>query len=111
MFGTARELRRRRTPAESSLWALLREGQTGRRFRRQHVIEGFVADFCCPSVRLVVEVDGSVHHSLEAQADDEWRTSRLNELGFRVLRVSNDDVLSYPNVVLARISAMLAPVP
>ncbi len=110
MYETARELRRRQTPAESHLWSLLRGGRLGRRFRRQHVIEAFVVDFCCPSDRLVVEVDGSVHDSLEAQRDDEWRTSQLNELGFRVLRVSNDEVLGHPDAVLAQISAMLAPV-
>ncbi len=46
MHGTARELRRRQTPAESQLWLLLRGGQVGHRFRRQHVIEAFVVDFC-----------------------------------------------------------------
>ena len=110
MHGIARDLRRQETPAEKHLWSLLRGGQLGRRFRRQHVIEAFVVDFCCPSDRLVVEVDGSVHDSPEAQADDEWRTSRLKELGFRVLRVSNDEVLGHPDAVLAQISVMLAPV-
>ncbi len=68
-----------------------------------------MVDLCCLSDRLVVEVDGSVHDSDEAQADDDWRTSRLNEPGFRVPRVSNDEVLCHPDVVLAQISAMLAP--
>lgn len=110
MHGVARDLRRQETPAEKYLWSLLRGGQLGRRFRRQRVIESFVVDFCCPSDRLVVEVDGSVHDSPEAQADDEWRTGRPREPGFRVLRVSNDEVLRHPDVELSRIRSVLDPI-
>lgn len=107
MFEAARDLRRRQTPAEARLWGLLRGGQLGPRFRRQHVIEGYVVDFCCTRQRLVIEVDGGVHDSPEAIAEDDLRSERLNHLGFRVIRFSNDIVIHDPDRVVAEIRAML----
>src|SRR5918998_5443322 len=85
---TARDLRRRMTPSETVLWAALRNGRlAGLKFRRQHPIDAFVVDFCCPAAWLVVEVDGGIHGDQRAQ--DEYRTERLGVLGYRVIRVRN----------------------
>ena len=93
MQGLARELRQRMTPAERMLWQSLRGHQLGGlAFRRQHPFRFCIADFYCPARRLVVEVDGPIHLS-ERQADAE-RDAALRELGLRVLRVTNDDVLN-----------------
>jgi len=82
------------TRPERVLWSILRAGQLdGYRFRRQHPIGDFIVDFCCPAARLVIEVDGDQH--AERVGYDERRTRWLaKRKGYRVLRVSNFEVLS-----------------
>ena len=88
----ARELRNQSTDAERHLWRHLRLHQlAGLKFRRQVPVVGYIADFVCPQVKLVIELDGGQH---VAQADsDEVRTQALKKHGYRVLRYWNDDVL------------------
>src|SRR5450755_591674 len=76
----ARKLRADATPAERVVWNLLRNRNLGGwRFRRQHVIAGFIADFYCPELKLVVELDGGIH---ETQRDeDAKRDAALSRLG------------------------------
>jgi very-short-patch-repair endonuclease len=100
----ARELRRNATPAEQVLWSVLRNRQlAGCHFRRQHILAGFIVDFCCIKARLVVEVDGAQHNG--PNEDDAHRTHVLNELGFEVLRFSNASVLNDLTHVLGTIGA------
>ena len=87
----ARQLRRNQTDAERKLWSRLRAAQLGVKFRRQHPVAGYYADFCCIEHRLIVELDGGQH--VEQQAYDEQRTKDLQAAGFRVLRFWNDDAL------------------
>lgn len=84
----ARQMRREMTPAEAHLWQHLRAGHLGGlHFRRQQVIDGFIADFYCHAARLVVELDGGVHQDT---ADyDRERDALLAARGLRVLRFSN----------------------
>lgn len=100
----ARELRRSPTSTEKVLWKHLRGKQLdGLRFRRQAPISPYVADFCCLSHRLVVEVDGGIH-AITEDADarrDAWLTGQ----GFTVLRFRNNEVLDRPDEVFARIRA------
>lgn len=92
--GRAREMRREPTPAEAALWKLLRNrGVCGARFRRQHSIAGFIADFVCVEQMLVIEVDGDVHEQADQQAYDRERQAALEARGFRVLRFSNAEVI------------------
>ena len=87
----ARELRRQSTDTERRLWAVLRDRRlAGYRFRRQHPIGNFIADFACTRHRLIVEVDGSQHADNQA---DERRTVFLQSEGWRVIRFWNNDVL------------------
>lgn len=83
----ARFHRKHPTRSEALLWSALRKRQLGPRFRRQHPFAvGFIVDFYCPSYRLVVEVDGSVHHGHEAF--DAARDAELaRTFGVRVLRL------------------------
>ena len=91
---TARELRRVPTAAESRLWAALRGHRlAGLAFRRQHAIGKFIADFYCPSARLVVEADGGVHCTPAQAAHDRDRDALFAGLGLCVLRVPNNAVL------------------
>jgi len=87
----ARDLRRGLTMAERRAWNLLRNRRMlGLKFRRQHVIAGFIVDFYCAELRLVLEIDGS-GHSGGAQSDyDAARTANLEARGYRVVRIRND---------------------
>ncbi len=102
----AREMRNNPTPAEALLWEHLRRNQLGVRFRRQHNIDRFVVDFYCAAARLVIEVVGPVHEQPNADQD---RQARLETLGLRVLRVTNEAVLGDMDRVIACIRAGLTP--
>ena len=106
----ARRLRRDSTRAESILWDALRAGRlNGLRFRRQHPLGRFVVDFCCPSARLIVELDGPVH---DEQAErDAARTAQLEAYGYTVLRFPNADVEQKLAGVLQTILATVPPPP
>src|SRR6266705_4375432 len=90
----AKAQRQEPTPAEAAAWALLRNRRClGLKFRRQHVIRGFIADFYCAELRLVVEIDGGIHDTTQTQADyDEARSRALKLTGIEVVRLRNEDV-------------------
>lgn len=97
----ARELRRSMTLAERRLWSLLKQCQVeGLRFRRQHPIGPYIADFACLEVGLVIEVDGSQHQD---DVGDDRRDALLRGQGFVVLRFWNNEVLANPEGVRAAI--------
>src|SRR5215217_3801391 len=102
----ARQMRQEPTAAENKLWQRLRGHQRrGVKFRRQFAIERFIADFCAPSLRLIIEVDGASHEY--TRAEDTIRQQLLESAGFEVLRVTNLDVLNNINGVLERIDQVV----
>ncbi len=101
----ARQLRREQTKAELELWMRLRGSQLGVKFRRQHPIGPYIADFCCLERQVVIEVDGG-QHAERTQADME-RSKYMEDHGFRVLRFWNDQVLTGTESVLERILSEL----
>jgi very-short-patch-repair endonuclease len=104
----ARQLRQRATPEERLMWQELRAHRfEGLHFRRQQVIDGFVADFYCHAARLIVEVDGPIHD--DQREYDAFRDLALAEHGLRIVRVSNDDVRRDMPTVLERIRQALTP--
>jgi len=108
-LASARGLRRRPTEAEKRLWRLLRGRRfDGVKFRRQHPVGAYVADFFCSDSRLVIELDGGGHGGEEQAREDEHRTREMGRLGFRVLRIWNTDVMQNPEGVLERIAAALS---
>jgi very-short-patch-repair endonuclease len=87
----AKLLRKEITVSEKILWNKLRNRQlSGFKFRRQHPIDIFIADFYCHEKKLVIEVDGLIHNSQKEY--DEGRTAELNRFGITVIRFTNDDV-------------------
>ena len=98
----ARQLRRQLTDAERKLWWALRGGQIdGLKFRRQHGIDVYIADFACPAARLIIELDGGQHADrIEADAQ---RTRVLEARGYAVIRFWNHDVMQNLNGVLEEI--------
>ncbi len=98
----ARQMRRDPTPAEDALWECLRNRQiAGLKFRRQHSIDRFIADFYCADAHIIVEVDGPVHEY--TPEEDAIRQEYLESLGFRVLRFTNDDVQQNRDAVVQMI--------
>jgi very-short-patch-repair endonuclease len=103
----ARQMRQQPTQAEAQLWSRLRARQLdGLKFRRQHIIAGYIADFYCPAIQLAVEVDGP-HHQYQQQ-QDEFRTEVLAQCGVRVVRVSADAVMNNLDEVLRYIRNVIA---
>jgi very-short-patch-repair endonuclease len=102
----ARRLRREQTDAEGILWHHLRARQMdGAKFRRQHPIGPYFADFCSTERRLIIELDGAQH--VEQSREDEIRTSFLESEGYRVLRFWNGQVLESVEEVLGTIDELL----
>ena len=100
----AKELRREMTPAEKLLWEELRANKLGVHFRRQQVIAGFIVDFYCHKSALVVEVDGDIHDL--QQDEDATREKVLRELGLRIVRFKNDDVVRNLSAVVGKIEKL-----
>ena len=99
-------LRKTETEAEKVLWKELRNRKCGGlKFRRQHPFSKFVLDFYCHEKALAVEVDGGIHNDPEVSEHDINRTFELQNLGLKVIRFSNDDVLSNIEEVLKMIIA------
>jgi len=100
----ARELRQEMTPAEKLLWSRLRNKQlNGLKFRRQHPLGPFIADFYCAAHCLVLEIDGDIH-DLQPERDAA-RTEQLEQYGYRVIRFRNKQVLDNIEGVLATVGA------
>jgi very-short-patch-repair endonuclease len=103
----ARGMRHEATPAEEKLWQHLRGGQLGVKFRRQHSIDRYIADFVCLSHKLIVELDGAGHLEPDQADYDSGRSALLAELGYRVLRFSNEQALNQTETTLAAIKASI----
>jgi uroporphyrinogen-III synthase len=89
----ARQLRRESTAAERRAWALLRNRRVlGLKFRRQHVLHGFIVDFYCPALRLVLELDGNAHNGATRAGYDDARTAWLESAGYHMIRIRNRDL-------------------
>ena len=96
-MAAARRLRRQMSLPEMLLWRLLRLSLRELRFRKQHPIGPFVADFYCPSAKTVIEIDGASHDA--RQEADAARDAYMEALGLRVVRIRAAEVLANPEVV------------
>ncbi|MFA6255689.1 MAG: DUF559 domain-containing protein [Candidatus Absconditabacterales bacterium] len=93
MIGLAQNLRKNQTKAESFLWELLRRKQLNNlKFRRQHPIGDYIADFYCPEKKLVIELDGSIHNNKEQKEHDQLRDAIMQQHNITVIRFTNNDV-------------------
>jgi len=106
----SRTLRKKQTPAEQNLWQYLRKQQlAGYRFRRQHPLGRYIADFVCLEKRLVIELDGAVHKNQREydQVRDDWMTQQQ----FHVLRLQNIQALQQTEQTLQKIQDILESLP
>ncbi len=104
----SRENRKNKTEAEDVLWQALRNNQLGHKVRRQHVIDGFIIDFAFLQKRLLIEVDGGYHDEEDQKSYDEARTEYLLANDYKILRFTNDEVISNTNEIVKRVSKELA---
>jgi very-short-patch-repair endonuclease len=102
-----RGMRHEPTPAEAKLWECLRGNQLGVKFRRQHSIDRYIADFICLSHKLIVELDGAGHLEPDQADYDHGRSALLTELGYRILRFPNEQAFNQTEAVLATIKTSL----
>ena len=102
--GRARQLRKNMTNAEILLWSKVKGKQLkGLQFYRQKTIGGYIVDFYCPRAKLVLELDGGQHFTDDGRKKDKQRDEYLNELGIKVLRISDSDVFKNTEAVLTLI--------
>jgi len=98
-------LKQNPTKEEELLWIFLKNKKTGYHIRRQHIIDSYITDFVCLGKKLVIEIDGKIH--LRQKENDKLRTLRLNELGFEVIRFTNEEVNENPALVAWKVKENL----
>ena len=102
----AKKLRKEMTEPEMLLWECLRNRKTGFKFRRQHPIGIYIADFYCHELKLVVEVDGEIHNARDQIEWDNYRTMNMHLMNITVIRFSNEDVQNHMEKVLAKVKGV-----
>ena len=93
IFKRAQALRNNMIHTEMLLWSYLRTGPSGLKFRRQHPVASYIVDFFCYKLKLVIEVDGSIHDVEEVKLNDEEREKILRSEGLTVIRFTNKEIL------------------
>ncbi len=103
IFERAKELRKNLTNAELVLWGYLKQSPLGCKFRRQHPLGIFIADFYCHKLKLVIEVDGSIHDVAEVKEADGYREGIMRSDGLDILRFRNEMVEKNLELVIKEI--------
>jgi very-short-patch-repair endonuclease len=111
MLERRKELRKASTQQENILWQELRNSKLGFKFKRQHSVGGYIADFYCAEVRLIIEIDGSSHDTADQKEYDKFRDEFLKELNHKVLRFKNSQINNELSNVLDEIKSNLNPSP
>jgi len=107
--GYARELRKNLTPSEKALWVALRKYKTGgRSWRRQHIIDRFIVDFVHLGSKVAVEVDGGYHYKPDQQILDKERDEALENLGWKMVRYMNEEVLNNPDKIASSLQEIVS---
>lgn len=107
-FLKAQSLRNNETQAEKILWEKLRNNQLkGYKFRRQHPISLFIADFYCHQLKLIIEIDGEYHNTLEQIKKDNERTQILQDNGMKIIRFTNCEIENNVDKVITEIGLII----
>ncbi|MEO6584089.1 MAG: endonuclease domain-containing protein [Ferruginibacter sp.] len=107
IFELAKKLRNTVTPTEMILWGRLKESFPQLKFRRQHPISLYIADFYCHSERLIIEIDGSIHNLEMIKIKDALRQKDIEDLGIKVLRFTNKQITDLLQEVVIEIKQNL----
>ena len=103
IFINAKALRNRETFAEKLLWSRLRNNKLGYHFRRQHPLSRYVVDFYCHTLKLVIEVDGSIHSDPIVIIEDKNKEESIVSYGLEVIRYTNNAIIKDVDAVLQEI--------
>ncbi|MEO6131285.1 MAG: endonuclease domain-containing protein [Saprospiraceae bacterium] len=103
IFERARYLRNHPTEAEEILWHQLRNHRLKQKFRRQHPMSKYVVDFYCHALKFIIEVDGSVHDTIDQKANDLEKDFDLKNLGMEILRIGNIEIYNDIEDVVSKI--------
>jgi leucyl-tRNA synthetase len=106
-YELAKQMRKEYTEAEGLLWEVLRGNKIGVKFRRQHPIDKYIVDFICLQERIIVEADGGYHTTEEQKFYDAERTRVLNDIGFEVMRFTNEEIAAHPYKTKDKIKARI----
>lgn len=107
-FLKAQSLRNNEKQAEKILWEKLKNNQLkGNKFRRQHPISLFIADFYCHQLKLIIEVDGEYHNTLEQIKKDDERTQVLQDNGMKIIRFTNCEIENNVDKVITEIGLII----
>ncbi len=110
LFEFSKALRRNQTEAEEIIWQCLRNRKIlNFKFRRQHPIHQYIADFYCHEAKLIIEIDGGIHNNPENQEYDQNRTDELMKIGITVIRFTNQEVNNNLDEVINIIKNYLLP--
>lgn len=107
LFENAKTLRSNPTHAEIILWSYLKQRPLGYKFRRQHPISIYIADFYCHSIKLIIEVDGNVHEEIDTAMKDAERQKSLEAEGLSFIRFTNEQVEKNMEFVIGEIETYL----
>jgi very-short-patch-repair endonuclease len=96
------------TASEFRFWYYVQNRKMlGLKFRRQHPLDNYIVDFYCHELKLVIEIDGSIHSLKHIKEYDLVREEHLRALGFKVLRFSHEDVFTNPHLIEEKIKKMM----
>jgi N-acetyl-alpha-D-muramate 1-phosphate uridylyltransferase len=104
LFKRAEELRKFCTWEEDIVWSYLSGNKMGVKFRKQHPLLFYIADFYCHQLKLVIEIDGGVHHKEDVKINDFIRQKEIEALGITVLRFTNNEVKNNPEKIVEDIN-------
>jgi cyclase len=108
LFERARRMRNNPTPAEELFWQQVSKKQLGVKFRNQHPLLFFIADFYCHELRLVVEIDGGYHKKREQYEYDENRTAEIETCEIAVIRFTNAQIENHLPAVLLQLKELIS---
>jgi cyclase len=100
IFANAKKLCKNMTGAEKVLWMHLKEGINNIKIRRQHPIGLYIADFYCHELKLIIELDGSIHNEPDIREFDEARQKDLEKWGYIILRFTNEQAMEKSDEVI-----------
>lgn len=107
LYQRARELRNNATPAEDILWGYLKTKPCGCKFRRQHPYSVYILDFYSHPLKLVIEIDGSIHNNPDVKNNDLIRQKKLEEDGLMVVRFSNEEIFEALETVIQKVESII----
>jgi cyclase len=106
-FANAKKLRNEPTSSEIIFWSLLKQHFSNFRFKRQHPISQYIADFYCHKLKLVIEIDGSIHQTEEVKNNDKLRDDFLQTLDLKIMRFTNEEVCTDGDGIVEKLNRVI----